>query len=120
MFYLRVNPVLHPDILTQVYNNTTYLKHNKQGNQRWQIPRPPLSSACQRSPPFKSKILIFCRDIISLLARVVILLIDTASQEVPMKKIFEINCKSSFSDTPLNCYMLIICSIYIAPIQLVL
>ena len=30
--------------------------------------------------------LIFFRDVISLLARVVILLIDTATQEVPMKK----------------------------------
>ena len=37
--------------------------------------------------PFKSKILIFIRDVISLLAQVVILLIDTATQEVPMKNI---------------------------------
>ena len=37
--------------------------------------------------PLKSKILIFCRDVISLLTRVVILLIDTATQEVPMKNI---------------------------------
>ena len=35
----------------------------------------------------KSKILIFFRDVISLLARVFILLIDTATQEVPMKNI---------------------------------
>ena len=33
------------------------------------------------------KILIFFRDVISLLARVFILLIDTATQEVPMKNI---------------------------------
>ena len=46
--------------------------------------------------PLKWKILIFFRDVISLLARVVILLIDTATQEVPIK-IF---------DMPLNCYML--------------
>ena len=26
------------------------VKHNKQGNQRWQIPRPPHASAWQRSP----------------------------------------------------------------------
>ena len=45
------------------------------------------------------------RDIISLLARVFILLIDTATQEVPMKT-FERNCQSSFWYTPLNCYML--------------
>ena len=38
--------------------------------------------------PLKSKMLIyFFRDVISLLARVVILLIDTATQEVPMKNI---------------------------------
>ena len=37
--------------------------------------------------PLKSKILIFFRDVISLLARVVILLIDTATQEVPIKHI---------------------------------
>ena len=37
--------------------------------------------------PIKSKILIFFRDVISLLVRVVILLIDTATQEVPMKNI---------------------------------
>ena len=39
--------------------------------------------------PLKSKILIFFRDVISLLARVVILLIDTATQEVPMKNILK-------------------------------
>ena len=48
---------------------------------------------------------IFFYDVISLFARVFILLIDTATQEVPMKK-FEGNCLSSFWDTPLNCYML--------------
>ena len=37
--------------------------------------------------PLKSKIFIFFRDVISLLARVFILLIDTATQEVPMKYI---------------------------------
>ena len=37
--------------------------------------------------PLKSKMLIFFRDVISLLARVVISLIDTATQEVPMKDI---------------------------------
>ena len=37
----------------------------------------------------KSKMLIFFRDVISLLARVVILLIDTATQEVPMKNIWK-------------------------------
>ena len=37
--------------------------------------------------PLKSKMLIFFRDVISLLARVIILLIDTATQEVPMKNI---------------------------------
>ena len=37
--------------------------------------------------PIKLEIcLIFFRDVISLLARVYILLIDTATQEVPMKK----------------------------------
>ena len=45
---------------------------------------PPHASAWQRSP---IKILIFFRDVISLLARVFILLIDTATQEVPMKNI---------------------------------
>ena len=35
------------------------------------------------------------RDVISLLARVFILLIDTATQEVPLKT-FERNCQSSF------------------------
>ena len=40
--------------------------------------------------PLTSNILIFCRDVISLLARVVILLIDTATQEViPMKHILK-------------------------------
>ena len=37
--------------------------------------------------PLKSKMLILFRDVISLLARVVISLIDTATQEVPMKNI---------------------------------
>ena len=35
--------------------------------------------------PLKSQILIFFRDVISLLAPVFILLIDTATQEVPLK-----------------------------------
>ena len=39
--------------------------------------------------PLKSKILIFFRDVISLLARVVILLSDTATQEVPMTNIWK-------------------------------
>ena len=37
--------------------------------------------------PLKSKILICFRDVISLLARVVILLIDTATQEKYLKEI---------------------------------
>ena len=37
--------------------------------------------------PIKIKILICFRDVISLLTRVVILLIDTATQEIPMKNI---------------------------------
>ena len=36
--------------------------------------------------PLKYKMLIFVRDVIFLLAQVVILLIDTATQEVPIKK----------------------------------
>ena len=59
----------------------------KQGNQRWQIPRPPHASAWQRSPHSNRKIGYFFRDVISLFARVIILLIDTATQEVPMKNI---------------------------------
>ena len=39
--------------------------------------------------PIKINKLIFFRDVISLLARVVILLIDTATQEVPMKNIWK-------------------------------
>ena len=50
---------------------------------------PPHASAWQRSPPLKSKMLIFFPDVISLLARVVILLIDTATQEDPMKNIWK-------------------------------
>ena len=64
---------------------------------------PPHASACQRSPHYNFDF--FFRDVISLLARVFILLIDTASQQVRWK-IFERNCKSSFWDTPFNCYML--------------
>ena len=39
--------------------------------------------------PLKPKMLIFFRDVISLLARVIILLIDTATQEVPMNNIWK-------------------------------
>ena len=46
--------------------------------------------------PIKIEILILFRDVISLLARVFIFLIDRATQEVPMTKIFEGNCWSSF------------------------
>ena len=44
-----------------------------------------------------SKVLIFFRDVICLLARVFIFSIDRATQEFPYK-IFEINCRSSFWD----------------------
>ena len=39
--------------------------------------------------PLKSKILIFFHDVISLLARVFIFLIDKATQEIPMKNIWK-------------------------------
>ena len=63
--------------------------HSQQGNQRWQIPRPTTCQFLATFTPLKSKILIFFRDVISLLARVFILLIDTANQEVPMKNIWK-------------------------------
>ena len=57
----------------------------------------PQSSAWRRfPPPLKSKKI--NRDVISLLARVFIFLIDRATQEVAIK-IFERNCRSSFWDT---------------------
>ena len=61
----------------------------KQGKQRWQIPRPATCQCLATFTPLKSKILIFFRDVISLLARVFILLIDTATQDVPMKNIWK-------------------------------
>ena len=61
----------------------------KQGNQRWQIPRPATCQCLATFTPIKIEHFdIFC-DVISLLARVVILLIDTATQEVPMKNILK-------------------------------
>ena len=39
------------------------------------------------------------RDVICLFARVLIFVFDWATQEVPMKKIFNRNCQSSFWDT---------------------
>ena len=64
-------------ILIHVYHN---YKFKTRQSEIWQIPRPPHASAWQRSPHF-------FRDVISLLARIIILLIDTATQEVPMKNI---------------------------------
>ena len=61
----------------------------QQGNQRWQIPRPATCQCLVTFTPLKLKILIFFRDVISLLARVFILLIDTATQEVPMTNIWK-------------------------------
>ena len=47
--------------------------------------------------PIKIENVDIFRDVISLLARVVILLIDMATQEVPMKNISKSsNCQSSF------------------------
>ena len=46
-------------------------------------------------PPIKIKQNYLFRDVISLLARVFIFLIDRATQEVP-KKTFERNCRSKF------------------------
>ena len=59
----------------------------EQGNQRWQIPRPTTCQCLATFTPLKSKILIFCRDAISLLARVFIFLIDRTTKEVPMENI---------------------------------
>ena len=59
----------------------------KQGNQRWQIPRTATGQCLATFTPLKYKFLIFFRDVISLLAQVFILLIDTATQEVPMRNI---------------------------------
>ena len=50
--------------------------HNKQGSQRWQIPRPAKCQCLTTFHPIK-------------IARVFILLIDTATQEVPMKNIWK-------------------------------
>ena len=61
----------------------------QQGNQRWQIPRPATCQCLATFTPLKPKILIFFRDVISLIGRVFILLIDTATQEVPMKNIWQ-------------------------------
>ena len=51
-------------------------------------------------------LIIFLRDVIYLLARVFILLIDTATQEVPLKNIWKEIVSPVFWDTPFNCYML--------------
>ena len=59
----------------------------KQGNQRWKIPRPAICQCLATFTPLKSKILILFRDVISLLARVFIFVIDKAIQGVPMKNI---------------------------------
>ena len=61
----------------------------EQGNQRWQIPLPATCQCLVTFTPLKAKHLIFFRDVISLLARVFILLIDRATQEVPMKNIWK-------------------------------
>ena len=68
--------------------------HVQQGNQRWQIPRP---APCQCLATFtllksKKKCYFF---VTSFLCSLEFLLIDTATQEVPMKT-FERNCHSSF------------------------
>ena len=62
-------------------------KHCQQGNQRWQIPRPATCQYLATFTPLKSKIMIFFRGVISVLARVFILLIDMTTQELPMKNI---------------------------------
>ena len=73
-----------PKLLFLVKSST---KLFKQGNQRWQIPRPATCQCLATFTLLKSKIVIFFRDVIYLLAQVFILLIDTATQEVPIKYI---------------------------------
>ena len=46
-----------------------------------------MTNTSPRHMPVLGNVLIFFRDVISLLARVFMLLIDTATQEVPMKNI---------------------------------
>ena len=56
---------------TMSYNLCTLIaSQTKQGNQRWQIPRPATCQCLATFTPLKSNILIFLRDVISLLARV--------------------------------------------------
>ena len=76
------------DILKQ--NTRKCHDKSQQGNQRWQIPRPAPCECLATFTPLKSKQKrYFFRDVISLLARVFIVLIDTATQEVPMKNIWK-------------------------------
>ena len=69
------------------HNNNVYYMYNKAIRDGKYLALPH-SSAWQRSPP------IFFRDVISLLARVFIFLIDRATQEVPIQNILEKNCRS--------------------------
>ena len=52
--------------------------------------------------PIKIEILIFCRDFISLLARVFIFLIDRATQEVHLENIWKKLSVQFLRNTPLN------------------
>ena len=82
------------------WSNNMIVCQKEQGNQRWQIPRPATCQCLATFTPLKSKNLIFCRDVISLLARVFIFLIDRAralSKRFPWQ-IFERNCRSSCWD----------------------
>ena len=63
----------------------TKLQHiTQQGNQRWQIPRP---ATYQCLATFTQLNIDIFRDVISVLDRVFIFLIDRATQDVPMKNI---------------------------------
>ena len=62
------------------FNGSTSWEQYQQGNQRWQIPRPTTFQCLATFPPF-------FRDVISLLARVFIFVIDRATQEVPIQNI---------------------------------
>ena len=81
---------------TSLYPNYKHI--TKLGNQRWQIPRPATCQCLTTFTPLKSKTLIFFREVISLLARVFIFLIDRA------QNIWKKLSVQFLRYTPLNCY----------------
>ena len=91
-------------LITNIHSYTLYhITHTQTKQSEMTNTSPAICQCLATFTPLKWKMLTFFRDVISLLARVFIFVIDRDTQEVPMKNIWKKLSVQSLRYTPLNC-----------------